>query len=296
MARSLLTFSAILLTFFAQSLFSGEEATSKDSSTPTEPVSSPSQQKPVELSTQDTTGQSVPRKGPATNLESAFKETLPAIVPRNPRVLFIIAPHCEKCHSALIKLKRLGGDFEAMRARGWKIGDTPDCHVQIVERDSIPELINRLTIREFPTVVCIDGLEIVRSFKSGCTTPLDAWTFGFLLTGKDERPVTIVSETAQVASTGSYRLRGNHWSVDGDWNPSRATMIFHLRSPNHGYQIAANYQIENWSLEELRSLHDDLHEREQRLYPSTASASTRSNTSTSSRNEFSASRKIIGGR
>ena len=34
------------------------------------------------------------------------------------------------------------------------------------------------------------------------------------------------------------------------------------RGPNHGHQITANWAIESWSYEELRSLHDDLHERE----------------------------------
>jgi hypothetical protein len=69
-------------------------------------------------------------------------------------------------------------------------------------------------------------------------------------------------EEARRYLTGSYPLRGNHWSVEGDSNPSTEKLIGHLRGPNHGHQIAANYAIESWSYEELRSLHDDLHERE----------------------------------
>jgi hypothetical protein len=57
-------------------------------------------------------------------------------------------------------------------------------------------------------------------------------------------------------------LRGNHWSVEGDFNPTSELLVRHLRGPNHGHQIATDWKIEEWSTEELRSLHDDLHERE----------------------------------
>src|SRR5207302_524627 len=108
----------------------------------------------------------------------------------------------------------------------------------------------------FPTVICISDKEVVRSFNSGCTTPLDSWTFGFLLKGENERPKGSILEAARVASTGSYPLRGNHWSIEGVWNPSKERVVSHLRS-THGNQIAANYAIETWSVEELKSLHDD---------------------------------------
>jgi hypothetical protein len=134
--------------------------------------------------------------------------------------------------------------------------------VQIVEHDVVSDLVEGLNVREFPTVACISDGEIVRSFKEGCTTPLDAWTFNFLLTGKSLRPRGAVLEAARVASTGSYPLRGNHWSIEGDWNPSKDRLVGHLRGPNHGHQITASWSIEVWSYEELRSLHDDLHERE----------------------------------
>ena len=192
---------------------------------------------------------------------------LPPVVPRDPRVLFITAADSEQSMTELVRLRSPKGPFEAMRSRGWKIGVGPENHVQIVDRSAIPDIVQKLNIREYPTVACISGGEIERSFKDGCTTPLDAWTFGWLLTGKNERPNAPVPEPARVASTGSYRLRGNHWSVDGDWNPTRATMISHLRSPSHGYRIASNYRIEAWSYEELRSLHDDLHEQEQQSMP-----------------------------
>jgi len=186
----------------------------------------------------------------------------PKLTTRDPRVLLITAPDCEECFRVLIKLRSPGGQFEAMRSRGWSIGAGDYNHVQIVDRDTFPELIKKAQIQEYPAVVCVSDGEVIRGFKSGCTTPLDAWTFGWLLSGKNERTAGFVAEPARVESTGSYRLRGNHWSVDGDWNPTRAVVLTHLRSPSHGYQVAAGYKLEAWSYEELRSLHDDLHEQE----------------------------------
>lgn len=253
-----------------------------------------------------------PDAGRATSLRESANdeegteraETIPKapIAGRNPRVLFITMKECERCTRELARLRRPGGDFDAMRSRGWKIGPENDNHLQIVDRSDIPEIIEQLNVREFPTVACIEKGEVVRSFKHGCTTPLDAWTFGFLLNGKNERPRAAIPEAVQVATTGSYRLRGNHWSVDGDWEPSRETVISHLRGPNHASQLASSWRIESWSYEELRSLHDDLHERE--LGTSSAGVSTGGYSSGSfgyesaptgrTMNEFGAGRKLLG--
>ena len=181
--------------------------------------------------------------------------------PRNTRVLYISMKGCPACVRELTRLRRPGGDFDGMKAKGWKIGATADCHLQIVDREQIPDLVARFNIHSFPTVICVKENEIVRSFNSGCTTPLDAWTFGFLLTGRNERPRGSIPEAARVAWTGSYPLRGNHWSIEGDWNPSKDRVVSHMRA-THGNQIAATYAIESWSIEELKSYHDDLHERE----------------------------------
>jgi hypothetical protein len=225
-----------------------------------------------------------------------------AATERNPRVLFIVDRDCPRCTEELARLRKSGGVFEAMQARGWKIGEAPDNHVQIVERDAVPDLVTELNVREFPTVACISDGEIVRSFKEGCTTPLDGWTFGFLLTGKSLRPRGAVLEAARVASTGSYPLRGNHWSIEGDWNPSKEKLVGHLRGPNHGHQIAASWTVEVWSYEELRSLHDDLHERELASGGTTVASSSsggsyyypRSQSASGGTNFHSAAHKMLG--
>jgi hypothetical protein len=91
-----------------------------------------------------------------------------------------------------------------------------------------------------------------------------------------------------VETTGQYALRGNHWSVDDDWSPTREKVVSHLRG-THGSQIPATYAIETWSYEELRSLHDNLHEQE--LRSTSYAASSRP---VKRSNEFSAGRKITG--
>jgi hypothetical protein len=181
---------------------------------------------------------------------------------QNPRVLLITAKDNARCDQELARLRQPGRDFEIMRARGWKIGAGPENHLQIVDQDEVSELIEQLTMREFPLVVCVNGPEIVRSFKSGCTTPLDVWTFGWLAKGIDERPPGFIPEAARVETTGNYPLRGNHWSIDEDWNPTRERVISHLRGPSHAHLIRPHWKIETWSYEELRSMHDNLHEQE----------------------------------
>lgn len=260
--RSLVS-AALLLTLAAGSPLVAQDGTSKPVAATTGTPPAPSQ------------------ATPSKPLETEPVPPPSKVVPREPRVLFITEVNNEKCLTELTRLRRPGGDFEAMKSRGWKIGPGPENHLQIVDRETISELVRELNVREFPTVACIEKGEIVRSFKDGCSTPLDAWTFGFLISGKNERPAASVPEAVRVASTGSYRIRGNHWSVDGDWNPARATVVSHLRGPNHAYRISGNWRLENWSYEELRSLHDDLHESEQGSSSSSSSSSRSSNTNRS---------------
>ncbi|HEX3871985.1 MAG TPA: hypothetical protein VHV77_16180 [Pirellulales bacterium] len=181
---------------------------------------------------------------------------------RNPRVLLITSGDSQHCADELARLNKPEGEFARMRALGWTIGTTPDNQVQIVDREAVPTVVGKFTIQEFPIVLCIDKDEILRSFRAGCTTPLDGWTIGWLLKGIDERPRSEPPEGVKVQWTGNYPLRGNHWSIDGDVSPTRATLVSHLRGPIHGPQIKPNYMIEIWSYEELRSLHDNLHEIE----------------------------------
>jgi hypothetical protein len=217
--------------------------------------------KPVVVETKKIVIDSDSVRSQKANLESSHKKLISG---RSTRVLFITAKGCENCEKELNRLWKTGGDFEVMQSYGWKIGKEPTNHIQIVDREEFPDLVELLGVRQFPTVACIENGEIVRSFTEGCTTPLDVWTFGWLYKGQNERPASLsaVTEAARVETTGHYRLRGNHWTVEGQPNPSKEMVLAHLRGPNHGHAAPAYGSLETWSLEELRSLHDDLHERE----------------------------------
>jgi hypothetical protein len=208
---------------------------------------------------------------------------------RYPRVVIITAKGSSSSNAALAKLRRSGGDFALLRAQGWIISSQPDSHVQVVDQSEAAGLVEQLNVKEFPAIACIDHGEVVRSFQSGCTTPLDRWTISWLAKGIDERPATSPSESARVATTNNYPLRGNHWSVDGDWNPTRDTVVHHLRSPNHVAHLLTAWKIDSWSYEELRSLHDNLHEQEMG-----GASYARSSSASHGANQFSASRKILG--
>ncbi|WP_010586919.1 hypothetical protein [Schlesneria paludicola] len=195
-----------------------------------------------------------------THEPSHLKPRIPS--GRNPRVLIIVAKDNPQCELQLNRLRKPGGDFETMRSIGWKIGPESSNHIQIIDQTEVPDLIPLLNVREFPAIACVADGEIIRSFKDGCTTPLDAWTFGWLIKGTNERPKPAIPEAIRVETTGHYRLRGNHWSLEGDPNPTKQTVLGHLRGPNHGHASASYGDIESWSYEELRSLHDDLHEQE----------------------------------
>ncbi|HTQ37946.1 MAG TPA: hypothetical protein VMJ32_02900 [Pirellulales bacterium] len=193
---------------------------------------------------------------PASTQTAYPEKALPA------KVLFITAKNSPDCDKVLGKLNWPNGDFDKMRAAGWKIGKGPGNHLQIVDKDEVPDLLKQLGKQEFPTVASVDkDGQVVRYFRFGCTTPLDMWTFGFLAKGIDERPAGFVMEAAKVEWTGHYPLRGNHWSVEGNWNPTKEETVAHLHGPNHQAQLQPEWHIEDWSLEELRSLHDDLHEK-----------------------------------
>ena len=195
------------------------------------------------------------------------EQARPADTSKPPRVLLIVGKDCPRCEGQLARLRRPGGDFKKLRSRGWEIGSGPDKHLQIVDREVLrtlsEEVAAQVADQPLPKVIWrLRDQEIVRSFTTGCTTPLDMWTFGWLIKGIDERPPGWVPEKARVESTGHYPLRGNHWSIDEDWNPSRKLVIALSRGPNHGHQISVSYEMETWSYEELRSLHDNLHEQE----------------------------------
>jgi hypothetical protein len=182
--------------------------------------------------------------------------------PRYPdlQVLLIVAGDDPGSTAKLKELEQEDGPFERLRQKGWRVGAGAEDNLRIVRTDDARGLVEAHGIRTFPAVVAVHAGEVIRSFTSGCTTPLDEYTFEWLRTGVATRPATAPRPPAAVATTGHYPLRGGHWSVDGEWYPSLEHVLRHLRGPNHNHLIPADWEIESWSYEELRSLHDDLHE------------------------------------
>lgn len=190
-----------------------------------------------------------------------------AAVERNPRVILIYREQHEPSLQELSRLQAPRGIFAGMRAMGWEIGESPSSHVQLLRERDAGQLIEAAGIKEFPAVFCLEDGEIVRSFRQGCSTPLDGYTFGWLLKGVMERPTPAIDTTITVPTSGSYPLRGNHWNFEGHWNPGHDFMVQHLRGPNHAGLFPASWPIERWSDEELRALHDDLHEMNRPRWP-----------------------------
>lgn len=199
------------------------------------------------------------------DVRPAEHNTVASLLPRSKRVLLVTSPACAGCINELRRLEASGGPFELLRNRGWRIGTGAESHIQILDQSGtigsdVEEVVRKLNAVNSPVVVYVENGAIVRSFHGGCTTPLDQWTFGWLMTGNDQRPVPFQPEAITVSTTGNYPLRGNHWSVEGDFNPSREYIIQHLRS-THSQYLQASWNIETWSREELLSAHDDIHDR-----------------------------------
>lgn len=204
-------------------------------------------------------------QGSPEEVRSAKLNTTASLQPRAKRVLLVTSPTCIGCINVLQRLEAPGGPFELLRNRGWKIGTEAESHIQIIDQSGtigsdVEEVVRKLHPLNSPVVVYVENGVIARSFQGGCTTPLDQWTFGWLMTGHDQRPAPFQPEAITVSTTGNYPLRGNHWSVEGDFNPSREDIIQHLRSTHSGY-LQASWNIETWSREELLSAHDDIHDR-----------------------------------
>lgn len=227
----------------------------------------PTRQDPLSWGTPLTTARLLGPLPPPVSVTAAPQSTPPTVPPEEeePRypdlqVLLIVAPDDPDSTAKLSELQQAEGPFERLRRKGWRVGAGAEDHLRIVSVAEVRTLVEAHDLRTFPAVVAVHEGAVIRSFTSGCTTPLDEYTFEWLRTGVATRPATAPRPPPDVDTTGHYPLRGGHWSVDGDWYPSREHVLRHLRGPNHNHLIPSDWEIESWSYEELRSLHDDLHE------------------------------------
>lgn len=84
-------------------------------------------------------------------------------------------------------------------------------------------------------------------------------------------------EKTPATATVTVAKSSSHWSIEGDWNPSRNKVISHLlNSSNHSGKYSLSY-LNSLTLEQLKTLHDSDHEK----VSSTRTVSTVSTVSTS---------------
>ena len=76
---------------------------------------------------------------------------------QNPRVLFIVSRDCPECDGKWLDCGGQGPTSKRCALRGWKIGPAAENHLQIVDREAIPQLIEQFKPEHFPTVACLIG-------------------------------------------------------------------------------------------------------------------------------------------
>lgn len=185
------------------------------------------------------------------------------------RVMLFNADWCPACVADQPKREAA---LAALQRKGWRVGEQPEDQFQIVDVDA-SDLDERLGIDAVPAYVKVEDGRIVRQFRRGCSEPLDAWALGRLYTGRDQRPEPKRAPVT-AATTGQYPLRGNWWSVDGQWNAIKAVLIAHLTGGEHRGKFDRDW-LQSLSRAELHSLHSDDHEgRLQRRHVRPPAAST----------------------
>lgn len=180
------------------------------------------------------------------------------------RAVIVMAEWCVHCPK-----KEVAKAVAAMLAKGWKIGPEATNAIQLLDVDKhqaeSDRVLNALgqSTTGLPFMVAVEGGKIVRRLETGCTTPIDQWSLGWLATGIDERPDR-EKEPATVRRSGNYPLRGGWWTVNQyparANSPSRSYIIRHLTAGGvHAGKFAADW-LASLSIPELHSLHSDDHE------------------------------------
>lgn len=127
----------------------------------------------------------------------------------------------------------------------------PGIELKVVKNDSLEGFFSG---KSFPILHWAAGIE-GEGWQSGWTGKEQFLAKVF----KDESQPPSKKPLAEQPQTTPYQIQdrgGSHWSVEGDWSPSRQKTINHLVNV-HGYERA---RVENLNLGQLLTLHDYAHE------------------------------------
>lgn len=81
------------------------------------------------------------------------------------------------------------------------------------------------------------------------------WAFPFLTDRKCDVGDNSPEDKKQPnVDADPHRRSGSRWNFEGRWNPSKGTMIAHLRD-DHGVKL----DLKDYSTSELRIIHDNVH-------------------------------------
>ncbi len=72
------------------------------------------------------------------------------------------------------------------------------------------------------------------------------------LTSEEAQQSVVAVLNPEPVLASPVRMSTTRWSVDGSWNPSRATLVEHLEE--HGVSVNEGYTVE-----ELHTMHDNVH-------------------------------------
>ncbi len=202
---------------------------------------------------------------PAVFSDVIDEHTLPEFVeydaPSDPndklanRAYIIYNRNCRKCFDA-IKKARSATERLVMNDERWQ--DAFVYYDHDIDFNRIDAFASRYMAHDVVgdlLIVFVDENQIERRFQIECSTPLDVWSMAWLYKGIDERPNPPTDNRPLVR----YPLTGGWWSVDGDWNPTRAKLIRHLHdAPLHERRFEL-FWLELLTYEELQSVHTDHH-------------------------------------
>lgn len=113
---------------------------------------------------------------------------------RSTRTLFFTAVWCPPCKSVKEK------SFPTLKAAGWTIGSEPSNHVQVIDADENPDLMEEFEVKTLPTWVRVRGGKVLEQ-RSGL---MDGRTAGFWMRGETE---TVPVERSQTQPKLPIRQR-----------------------------------------------------------------------------------------